>query len=210
MPLHTLAVFMVTAILVVVSPRAAAIAIASQGATNGSRRALSGALGIATANATYFVMSAAGIASLLLASDLAFAVVKWSGIAYLTWLGLQALFSSAGAIRVQVAGPRSSLARLFAQGYAVEIANPKAVIYFSAIFPQFLDHRSAIYPQLLVLGVITFVIDLCGYGIYATLGSYTARGNLRSGIATMLNKCAGAALLFIACRMVTLKARMAL
>ncbi len=210
MPFHTLSVFIITTVLVVLSPGGAAIAIASQGATNGSRRALVGALGIAAANATYFFLSAAGIASLLLASDIAFAAVKWAGIAYLSWLGLQAIFSSAGAISVQVAGPRSSLVRLFAQGYAVEIANPKAVIYFSAILPQFLDHRSAIYPQLIVMGAITFVIDLCGYGGYAAFGSYIARGKLQPGIVKALNKCAGAALLFIACRMVNLKARTAL
>src|SRR5712691_6248431 len=126
MSLSTFMIFLLTTAIVVLSPGATAIAIASQGVANGSRRAFAGVVGIASANAVYFMLSATGTASLLIASAVLFSVIKWVGVAYLVWLGLNAIFSRAGAIRVQDAERKpSALYRLFAHGFIVEAANPK-------------------------------------------------------------------------------------
>jgi threonine/homoserine/homoserine lactone efflux protein len=92
-------VFMLTTAVVILTPGPAAIAIAAQGAGNGHRRATFGVFGVAAANAVYFLLSATGIASLLIASSFIFGVIKWVGVAYLVYLGLSAIFSKTGGIQ---------------------------------------------------------------------------------------------------------------
>jgi homoserine/homoserine lactone efflux protein len=209
MSFSTFMVFLLTTAIVVLSPGATAIAIASQGAANGGRRAFAGVVGIASANAVYFMLSATGIASLLIASNFLFSAIKWAGVAYLVWLGFNALFSSAGAIRVQGERKSSSLHKLFAHGFVVEAANPKALMYFAAILPQFLDLSLPILPQLLIMGGTTFLIDLTAYSTYAGLGARMMRGGLKPWIVGLINKTAGGALLYLAYRMASITARVA-
>ncbi len=201
MQLETYLVFLVTTAVVVFSPGAAAIAIASQGAANGGRRALGGVFGIATANAVYFALSATGIASLILTSNLVFSAIKWVGVGYLVWLGLTSLLTRSGAIRVKPGQAQSSVSALFAQGFIVEFANPKALLYFAAILPQFLDVHSAILPQILLMGATTYLIDLTSYTAYAFLGDRLTRGSVRKRLVTLVNKSAGLALLYAGFRM---------
>ncbi|MHA7773349.1 LysE family translocator [Roseibium sp. M-1] len=201
MQLDTYLVFLVTTAVVVFSPGAAAIAVASQGAANGGRRALGGVFGIATANAVYFALSATGIASLILASNLVFSLIKWVGVGYLVWLGLTSLFTPSGTIRVKAGQRQSGLAVLFAQGFVIEFANPKALLYFAAILPQFLDVNSAILPQILIMGATTYLIDLISYSAYAFLGDRLTRGGVRNWLVTLVNKSAGVALLYAGFRM---------
>jgi threonine/homoserine/homoserine lactone efflux protein len=201
MQLDTYLVFLVTTAVVVFSPGAAAIAVASQGAANGGRRALSGVFGIATANAVYFALSATGIASLILASNLVFSAIKWIGVGYLVWLGLTSLFTPSGAIRVKPGQKQSGVAALFAQGFVIEFANPKALLYFAAILPQFLDVNSAILPQILIMAATTYLIDVTSYSAYAFLGDRLTRGGVRNWLVTLVNKSAGVALLYAGFRM---------
>jgi len=201
MPLDTYLVFLLTTAVVVFSPGAASVTVATQGAANGGRRALCGVVGIATANTVYFALSATGIASLILASHVAFATIKWVGVAYLVWLWLTALVSRSGAIRIGKGKGRSRLSILFAQGFVVEFANPKALLYFAAILPQFLDPGAAILPQIMIMGATTFLIDLTSYSAYAFLGDRLTRGGLKDWVVNLSNKCAGAALLYAGFRM---------
>ena len=201
MQFETYLIFLVTTAVVVFSPGAAAVAVASQGAANGGRRALGGVFGIASANAVYFALSATGIASLIIASNLVFSVIKWAGVGYLVWLGLTALFTPAGAIRVKRSGRQSSLKALFAQGFVIEFANPKALLYFAAILPQFLDINAPIVPQILIMGMTTFLIDLTSYTAYAFLGDRLTHGEMKNWVVGLVNKCAGVALLYAGFRM---------
>lgn len=115
MPIDTFINFLVTTAVVVFSPGAAAIAVASQGATNGGRRVLAGVCGIALAKVVYFVLSGTGIAALIIASNLIFSIIKWVGVAYLLWLGLNAMFSRLGLINVNVGKQQKHCGKLFSQ-----------------------------------------------------------------------------------------------
>jgi threonine/homoserine/homoserine lactone efflux protein len=207
MALDTYLVFLLTTAVVVFTPGAAAIAVASQGASNGGRRAIAGVLGIAGANVIYFALSATGIASLIIASNTLFQIIKWVGVGYLVWLGCTAIFSANGPIRVSASQKQSSLKRLFTQGFVIEFANPKALMYFAAILPQFLDTSHPILKQILIMGITTLLIDLTSYTSYAFLGDRIARGGLKSWVVGLINKSAGAALLFAGFRMASVSAR---
>ncbi len=201
MTLETYLIFLITTIIIVFTPGAAAITIAAQGAATGGRRALAGAAGIASANVVYFALSATGIASLVVASHTAFMIIKWIGVAYLIWLGLNAIFSRSGTIQIDGTRRIASMRKLFGQGFIVEIANPKALLYFVAILPQFIDTGRPILVQIVMMGATTLLIDLISYSSYAFLGGLLRRGGLKSWATAIFNKTAGAALLFAAFRM---------
>ena len=201
MPIETFILFLFTTAVVVFSPGAAAIAVASQGAANGGKRALAGVCGIAFANVVYFVLSATGIAALIIASNLVFSVIKWVGVAYLLWLGITAIFSRSGVISVSVGKRQTHWGKLFSQGFIVEFANPKALLYFAAILPQFVEPELPILPQLVIMGLITLVMDLVSYSAYGFLGDRIARGGLKGWVVNLINKAAGGALIYVGAKM---------
>lgn len=206
MELQSYLIFLLTTLIVVLSPGAAAIWVASQGAGNGLKRAAFGVFGIAFANVIYFALSATGIAALLIASNFVFSVIKWVGVGYLVYLGGTAIFSKSGGINVTAGGAQKARAALFTQGFIVELANPKALLYFAAILPQFLDLSRAILPQIALMGATTIFIDVSIYSAYAYMGERLTRGGIRPRIVGMINKLAGGALLFAGFKMASLSA----
>lgn len=202
MELGTFLIFAFTTAVVIFTPGPAAIAIAAQGAGNGHKRASFGVFGVAAANAVYFVLSATGIATLLIASALIFGVIKWVGVAYLVYLGLSAIFSKTGGIQFAT-GERRPAWSLFGKGFVVEFANPKALLYFAAILPQFLDVSRPVVTQMLIMGGTTVVLDLISYSLYAYAGDRLTSGRVKEWIVRLINRIAGGALLLAGARMAT-------
>ena len=200
MELSTFFLFALTTFVVVFSPGPAAITVTAQGSGNGLGRAQYGIIGIASANVIYFALSATGIASLIIASNLLFTVIKWLGIAYLAYLGLSAIFSQSGGLKVEAGAPEDRRT-LFVKGFIVEFANPKALLYFAAILPQFLDTSAPIAPQIAIMGLTTLVMDVIVYSAYAYLGQSITRSGVKPWVVKGLNRTAGTALLYSAFRM---------
>lgn len=117
-------------------------------------------VGILAANALYFALSAAGLGATLAASHDLFLVIKWAGAAYLVWLGLSALAGRAGPLS---SGPGriggGTPWRLVRHGFVLQAANPKSLIFFTAILPQFVDPTAPVAVQLLVLGVTSILLE---------------------------------------------------
>ena len=153
------------------------------------------------ATATYFVLSAMGLAALIVASNLLFQIIKWVGVGYLVYLGLAAIFRKSGGISVAQSGMVRSKKKLFSQGFVVEFANPKGLLYFAAILPQFLDTNAPIAPQMIIMGLTGTTMQLVIYSIYANLGDRLANGGVHAWIVDVLNKTAGAALIFAGAKM---------
>lgn len=194
-------IFFTATFLIVLSPGAAAMTIMGQSAANGPLRAGAGILGVAVANTTYFGLSAVGLTAALIASPGLFAVIKWGGVAYLLWLGVRALLASGGALLAAQKTSEKPVWRLFRQGYLIEIANPKALLYVGAALPQFLDLNRPAMPQFVIMGAATFVIDCTIYGGYAILGAAFARGAMGGTGMRVLNLLIGVALIYVAVSM---------
>lgn len=194
---ETLALFLSTTFVVVLSPGPAAIAVTGEAASGGFKRSIFVIFGIALANVFFFVLSATGIAALIIASNTSFTIIKWIGVAYLLYLGYGAIFSSAGPLNIsapiRVAG---SLYKVFLKGFVIEASNPKALLYFSALLPQFIDIYRPIFPQLTVLCSITIFIDLLCYSIYAFLGYKSSRVVIAPFVIKCINRTAGGMLIF--------------
>ncbi|HFB66627.1 MAG TPA: LysE family translocator [Aeromonadales bacterium] len=198
--------FLMMTMVVVFAPGPAAITIASQAAGNGGKKAISGVFGVAVANFLYFMLSATGITSLILASANLFSLIKWLGVGYLIYLGSSALFSQAGAIKLNSEGPGKNGTNLFFQGLLVELSNPKALLYFSALLPQFIDPQRDILTQIVIMSLTCFTIDIISYSTYAYLGHIIARGSVKKWMINVINKTVGMALLFAGLKMAFVEA----
>jgi len=201
MAFQTYLIYMLTTAVVIFSPGPTAILMASQGASNGLKRTLFGVAGITCATMIYYAMSATGIASLIVASYTLFQIIKWAGVAYLLYLGCSAIFSKSGGLVVKSTAPMRKRSSLFTQGFLVEFSNPKALLYFSAILPQFLNVDRPIAPQFFIMWATAFLLQWGIYPAYAYLGARMIQGGIKSWIVNTINKAAGAALIFAGIKM---------
>lgn len=145
------------------TPGPAVLLVVSQAMQRGFRPSLRGSAGILAGNAIYFALSAAGLGAVLLASHALFETLRWIGAGYLVLLGLRMLLRPASASATQ---PTRALGT-FAQGLLTQLANPKAIVFFTALLPQFIDPRGPVTLQFLVLGTVSTVIELPVLALYA-------------------------------------------
>ncbi len=205
-PLDTLLLFFVTTFVVVLSPGPAAIAVTAEAASNGFKRSTWVILGIAIANIFFFVLSATGIAALILASHTLFSVIKWIGVAYLLYLGLSAIFGKSGPLTINPSTKETgNVHKVFLKGFVLELSNPKALIYFSALLPQFINVSEPLAPQLLILSAITLFLDLFCYSLYGYLGFKSTNTGLKPSIVKIINRSAGSMLIFAGLKMATVE-----
>jgi threonine/homoserine/homoserine lactone efflux protein len=145
---------------------------------SGARPGLAAALGCAAGASCYVAATALGLSALLASSQAVFAAIHYAGAAYLCYLGITALRSSAPDLPPAATGPRSPW-RSYRQGALVELGNPKVALFFLALFPQFIhDGAGPAAVQVLVLGAIFVSLGFASDSMYA-LGS----GRLRAVLA---------------------------
>jgi threonine/homoserine/homoserine lactone efflux protein len=178
---HTWWLFLVTETALCLTPGPAVLLVVSQGLRRGLRGSVLSSGGILSANAMYFAVSAFGLGAAILASYDLFSLIRWAGAAYLVWLGLRAIFGSPSPFLVEPDGVTAvgePNRRLFFNGFILQAANPKALIFFAAILPQFLNPNEPVAFQLAVLGATSLVAEffvLLGYGLLAGRASSWAR-----------------------------------
>jgi threonine/homoserine/homoserine lactone efflux protein len=167
--LSTLALYALTAAVVLIIPGPAVLYVVSQGVRHGRRAGVTAVLGIHGGTLVQVIAAVAGLSWVLVSSALAFTVVKYAGAAYLIYLGVRKLLSKDEVLRFESA-PSASRARLFRDGILVNILNPKLALFFLAFLPQFVDAtRGAIPAQIAVFGLVFVLIGLCTDSTYALL-----------------------------------------
>ena len=138
-------------------------------------------LGIHTATLVHVVAAALGLSALLASSAIAFSIVKYAGAAYLIWLGLKKLFGPAEMPDAQAGAGVYGYARLFRDGFIINLLNPKTALFFLAFLPQFVDvARGHVAMQIVVLGLVLVVMGLISDGCYAFAASAVGRWLRRS------------------------------
>jgi len=167
------------------TPGPAVLLVVSQAMRHGFAASMRGALGILTGNAIYFALSAAGLGALLLASKSTFELVRWIGAGYLVILGVRMLFAQAKSAsdEVVVAKPRT-----FVDGLITQLANPKAVVFFTALLPQFIDPHGPVTQQFVILGVVSTIIE---WPVLATYAILADRGRRLAARMHWIERCAG-------------------
>lgn len=161
MSLKLLFAFAITELLVDLTPGPAVLLVISQGVKAGFKRSICGTLGIETVNALFFTLSALGLGALLMASATLFQAIKWLGAAYLIFIGIKMLLftkHSKAADELAVNSRRSL--RLYSQGLITQLTNPKAILFFTALLPQFVSPTSHVLKQFVVLGVVSIGVEI--------------------------------------------------
>jgi homoserine/homoserine lactone efflux protein len=124
----------------------------------GVKRSVLTIFGDLSANVLQMTAAAFGLAAIIATSASLFQVIKWAGVAYLLWIGIQ-LYRSSSRQAEAGSGKQRSDFSLFRQGFITSSANPYAVVFFAALFPQFIDPAHATLPQLAVLGGTYILVD---------------------------------------------------
>ena len=176
------------------TPGPAVLFVLSSALRAGARKSVASNAGILAANVMYFMISATSLGALLLASYRLFFAAKWIGAAYLIYIGLRAVFGKAQVIAPGEQKETRAL-RLFGGAFLTQISNPKAIVFFTAFMPQFIDLRHAVAPQVAILGITSVVIEfavLLGYGRAAGRATELAR---EPAYAAWTNRIAGTLLI---------------
>ena len=161
MSLDTWLLFVVTVFFVSATPGPNMLLAMSHGIRFGLAGALPTLAGLLVALALIMAGSVAGLGALLATSELLFSVVKYAGAAYLVWLGYQAWRAPVGEQHPDAAAPVGESGRWqrFRSGFLVAMSNPKAFVFFTALFPQFMRADAPQLPQLATLAATFFVIE---------------------------------------------------
>ncbi len=159
MPMETYLIYLAAVVLFFATPPdTSQLLIISNSVRHGLRRSAYTIAGDLTANVLQMTGAAFGLAAIIATSASAFIWIKWLGVAYLVWIGVQLLLSRDRQDAVEADKSGQSF-RLFRQGFVTSMANPFAVVFFGALFPQFIDPSLPVLPQLLILGVTYLAID---------------------------------------------------
>ncbi len=174
MTIEAWALYVGTVLLFMCTPGPSHLLMLSVSTSNGFQRSLATAAGDLTANAIQIVLAGLGLAAALSASKYGFSIVKWLGVSYLIWLGTSQIIRSFTTRGVAAPASKASLKTLWARGFITSAANPKAVVFFAALFPQFLSSTHSLFPQILVLGFSYIVIDGIFLSVYGKCGNWIA------------------------------------
>jgi len=133
----------------------------------GVKRTLFTALGDISANFIQMILVSIGLGAIIANSDVAFDVIKWLGAATLFYMGIKMLFSSANGVKKQEDLQQVSNLRLYISGFMVAAGNPKAIVFFTAFFPQFIDTTQPIFQQLAIMCPTMALLDFSMVMLYA-------------------------------------------
>ena len=146
-----------------------------------------------TANVLQMCAAAFGIAAIIAVSATVFQTVKWIGVGYLAWMGLRLIFSRTRASDA-TATSTASPTKLFRQGFITSSANPFAVMFFAALFPQFIDPGAPTLPQLAILGGTYLLVDCMILLAWGSLAAVAAT-RLRTRALGLINRICGTLML---------------
>ena len=172
MNIDSLLLYLVTWFLVALTPGPAVICVMSQAARYGLGAGFRGVVGIQLGNLVFFLGIAFGLVTLLTAATNAFAVLQIAGAAYLFYLGVRIIVSSlqrTSGETIPARWPAEKPGNLVVQAALVQLTNPKALMFVSALVPQFLDSERPLVLQIAILLSCTVAIDTLVLGSYVLL-----------------------------------------
>jgi homoserine/homoserine lactone efflux protein len=162
--------FVGAAIAIAVSPGAGAIQSMATGLTHGVRRGYWSIVGLEIGLMLQLALVAAGLGAVVTNSVLAFNVIKWIGVGYLVYLAVRQWRTATVDLREQV-GKASDGGRLslVVRGFLVNATNPKGLVFFLAVLPQFVVPTAPLLPQYMAIGATMVAVDLVVMGLYTAM-----------------------------------------
>lgn len=209
MTFETWLLFCATETVLCFTPGPAVLLVVSMSLTRGGSAGLRASTGILAGNAAYFVLSATSLGAVLLASWELFSLIKWLGAGYLVWLGVRMIVSAKRADespQTPQAGTRMQGDRSpFVAGFLTQGANPKSLLYFTAILPQFINLHAPVTAQVGILGVSSVAIEFVVLSIYVLACREARRWAHRPRYVARLQATGGALLVTAGLRLAALR-----
>jgi threonine/homoserine/homoserine lactone efflux protein len=194
MDAHLLPFLAVTAVVMLV-PGPSVLFAVTQRLRSGPAAGAFAVLGLESGFAIHVGAACLGVSGLIAASDSLLRVLQVGGAAYLAWLGVQLLRQHDGRAAASTTPvPTRGLARVFLAGLLVDLLNPKTVLFFVAVLPQFVDAQAgSVAAQSLVLGSAAVAMALVVDGGYAVLAARAVRRGIPAGAARWGRRASGVA-----------------
>ena len=185
--------FVVAIIVFLAIPGPGNLALLTATAKGGVRAGMAATLGVIAGDQALLWMAVAGVATLLITYPAAFAVVQWLGAAYLAWLGFKLVTARPGDAPVLELKPHHYLR----QAFVITVFNPKAIVFYMAFFPLFVDpavHQGLVTFAFMAITIAT--LTLC-YGLVVVLLAHFLAERIRASAraTSALNKTAGVLLI---------------
>lgn len=167
--------YLLATFILSLSPGPGVFSSISSGLHHGFRLGLWNGVGMQAANMILVAIVSLGLGALLLASETLFTAVKWLGVAYLVYLGIVTWRSPAKGFEEDRDDHARTAREVFMRGFFVNITNPKGIIFFAAILPQFIDVARPQVTQYAILAATTFAVDLAVMMGYTALAARVLR-----------------------------------
>ncbi len=197
---NLLIVFALTELVACLTPGPAVLSVMSIGLTGSPRAVLAAIAGINVGNLIWYAMTGAGLLALARTAPELFVVLRWAGIVYLFWLGLQTWRSH---LTLAASGQGSPIGagRGFAGAVAVQLSNPKALVFFTVFLPPFIDLDRPMAPQIAVLAAIGVSMEVIALGMYGFLAWRLGKIAVFQGAERVIARVSGAILMAVAVAM---------
>lgn len=195
MTLELYGAYLIASAIVLLLPGPTILLVVSYALTEGRRSAFATVAGVAAGDLVAMSCSLAGLGAILGASATLFTALKWTGAAYLVYLGLR-MWRSAPRITDQPheLPPRPPLA-MVGHAFTVTALNPKSILFFIAFLPQFVSPGAAVAPQLLLLGGTFLVLAIANASLYALLAGSAQGAIRRPAVMRLVNRAGGSVLI---------------
>ena len=197
MSVETWLLYVATVLLLMITPGPSHLLMLSVSMSNGFRRSLATAAGDLTANTLQIVLAGFGLAAVITSSRHGLSIVKWAGVSYLIWIGVRQIRASFRNTSAPTSVPAATLRTLWFRGFVTSASNPKAMVFFAALFPQFLNPQRSLAPQILILGATYLAIDGCFLATYGKGASWLAQ-KVRGHHRAWVERAAGSSLIVAA------------
>ena len=192
-----LAAFAIMSAATSLVPGPSMLFVMGQAVWRGGRSGAAALIGVQLGYVWWWFLAGVGLGTLAATFPLAFHVLAMAGALYLAWLGIAA-FRSAKDPGDEEARPRKLSSNAFRDGILVAMSNPKSLVYIVALLPPFVDSRSPVVPQLLLLAVVAMLIDVAVGSAYILAGKGLSRAMNRETTRTWLHRGVGTIFLLIA------------
>jgi len=176
MTLSTWLTFVLAAWAISFSPGAGAISAMSSGLKYGFARGYWNSAGLIVGILLQFLIVAVGLGAVLTTSELAFAIIKYLGVAYLIYLGVRQFHTDAAPVTLDASDPgHASIRELVLRGMLINLMNPKGTVFLLAVVPQFVNPAQPLMAQYAALAGTLVFTDLIAMAVYTLLAAKVLR-----------------------------------
>ena len=193
MALETWLAFVVASLILTMTPGPSILIGMVHSVNYGVKNTLYTALGDISANFLQMLLVAVGLGVIIANSDIAFQIIKWFGVITLVYMGIKMLMSKPMEEIESKKEGKTTARKLYLSGFMVATGNPKAIVFFSAFFPQFIDPTLPLFPQMLIMCPTMAFLDFAMVMIYAISARRAADKIKANG--HILNRFGGGALI---------------